>query len=172
MNPASPTPAPIHDIVGPVWFWPYPLWLTIVVGVFALLLLGAAVWGLKKLFAAKKIPLTPAQLALASLDGLRGGIAGAEPYQFGVSVSDVIRLYIQSEHGLQATKQTSLEFLETIGASSIFTENEKAGIAMLLERTDLLKFARAEAGESEMLDLLETAVRLVRGEVQSGKPKK
>ena len=109
---------------------------------------------------------------MAGLDLLRSRIAGAEPYQFGVSVSDVVRRYIQSEHGLQATKQTSLEFLETIGVSDVFSENEKAGIAILLERTDLLKFARAEAGEPEMLDLLETAVRLVRGEVQSEKPKK
>ena len=42
---------------------------------------------------------------------------------------------------------------------------------MLLERTDLLKFARAEAGEAEMLDLLETAVRFVRGEVPSSNVK-
>jgi hypothetical protein len=172
MNPASPTPAPIHDIVGPVWFWPYPLWLTILVGLLALILLGGILWGLRKLLVRKKTPLTPGQQALAGLDLLRSRIAGAEPYQFGVSVSDVVRRYIQSEHGLQATKQTSLEFLETIGVSDVFSENEKAGIAILLERTDLLKFARAEAGEPEMLDLLETAVRLIRGEVQSEKPKK
>lgn len=172
MNTASPTPAPIHDIVGPVWFWPYPLWLTILAGIVALIVLGGILWGLRKLLVRKKPPLTPGQQALAGLDLLRSRIAGAEPYGFGVSVSDVIRGYIQSEHGLHATQQTSLEFLETIGASDVFSENEKAGIAVLLDRTDLLKFARAEAGEPEMLDLLETAVRLVRGEAQSVKPKK
>ena len=31
MNPSAtaPTPAPLHDIVGPVWFWPFPLWITV-----------------------------------------------------------------------------------------------------------------------------------------------
>jgi hypothetical protein len=35
----------------------------------------------------------------------------------------------------------------------------------------MLKYARAESGESEMLDLLETAVRFVRGEVASSQGK-
>ena len=171
MNPAapSPTPAPLNDIVGPVWFWPYPLWMTLVAGFVALLILAGLVWLLKKLLTRKAVPLTNRQKALAALEALRSGIAGADPYAFGVTVSDAIRSYIRAEHRLGATTQTSLEFLNSIRSNPLFTENEKSGLTVFLEKTDLLKFARAEAGEREMLDLLDIAARLVRGEAQSAK---
>lgn len=171
MNPAapSPTPAPLNDIVGPVWFWPYPLWMTLVAGFVALLILAGLVWLLKKLLTRKAVPLTNRQKALAALEALRSGIAGADPYAFGVTVSDAIRSYIRAEHRLGATTQTSLEFLNSIRSNPLFTDNEKSGLAVFLEKTDLLKFARAEAGEREMLDLLDIAARLVRGEAQSAK---
>jgi hypothetical protein len=171
MNPAapSPTPAPLNDIVGPVWFWPYPLWMTLVAGLVLLLILAGFVWLLKKLLTRKAVPITNRQKALSALEALRSGIAGADPYAFGVTVSDSIRSYIRSEHRLGATTQTSLEFLNSIRGNPLFTDNEKAGLTVFLEKTDLLKFARAEAGEREMLDLLDIAARLVRGEAQSEK---
>jgi hypothetical protein len=171
MNPAepSPTPAPLNDIVGPVWFWPYPLWMTLVAGLALLLILAGFVWLLKKLLTRKTVPITNRQKALAALEALRSGIVGADPYAFGVTVSDSIRSYIRAEHRLGATTQTSLEFLNSIRGNSLFTDNEKAGLTVFLEKTDLLKFARAEAGEREMLDLLDIAARLVRGEAQSEK---
>jgi len=171
MNPSAPrpTPAPLNDIAGPVWFWPYPLWMTVLAGIVLLLLLAGLFWILKKLFTRKAPPLTNRQKALASLEALRSSIAGADPYAFGVTVSDAIRNYIRAEHRLGVTTQTSLEFLNAIRSNSLFTENEKAGLAVFLEKTDLLKFARAEAGEAELLDLLDIAARLVRGEAQSPK---
>ena len=171
MNPAapSPTPAPLNDIVGPVWFWPYPLWMTLVAGFVLLLILAGFVWLLKKLLTRKAVPITNRQKALAALEALRSGIAGADPYAFGVTVSGSIRSYIRAEHRLGATTQTSLEFLNSIRGNPLFTDNEKAGLTVFLEKTDLLKFARAEAGEREMLDLLDIAARLVRGEAQSEK---
>ena len=171
MNPSapSPTPAPLNDIVGPVWFWPYPLWMTLVAGLVLLLILAGFVWLLKKLLTRKAVPLTNRQKALAALEALRSGIAGSDPYAFGVTVSDSIRSYILAEHRLGATTQTSLEFLNSIRGNPLFTDNEKAGLTVFLEKTDLLKFARAEAGEREMLDLLDIAARLVRDEAQSEK---
>lgn len=171
MNPAapSPTPAPLNDIVGPVWFWPYPIWMTVAAGIALLVLLAGLVWLLQKLFKRKAAPPTNKQKALAALEALRGGIVGADPYAFGVTVSDCIRTYIRAEHRLGATTQTSLEFLNSIRGNPLFSENEKAGLTVFLEKTDLLKFARAEAGEHELLDLLDIAARLVRGEAQSDK---
>jgi hypothetical protein len=91
-------------------------------------------------------------------------------HAFGVTVSDSIRTYIRAEHGLGATTQTSIEFLESIRSNPVFTENEKEGLEAFLNRTDLLKFARTAAGEAELLGLLDIAARLVRGEAQSAKP--
>lgn len=167
MNPAAPTPAPIHDIVGPVWFLPWPVWVIVCVAFGALLLLAGLAWALRRILT-KKTPPTAKQLALAALETLRNTISGADPYAFGITVSDAIRSYIFSQHGLQATTKTSLEFLESIQTNPILNDNEKAGLSVFLEKTDLLKYARAEAGESEMIGLLETAGRLVRDEVQPG----
>ena len=169
MNPSTPasTPVPINDIVGPVWVLPWPVWVVICASVAAILLLGAIVWGVIRLLR-RKAPPTARERALAALDALRNTVSGTDPYAFGITVSDAIRSYILDQHGLHATTQTSLEFLEEIRANPVFTENEKTGLSVFLEKTDLLKFARAEAGESEMIGLLETAVRLVRGEVQPG----
>jgi hypothetical protein len=143
--------------------------MTLVAGFVALLILAGLVWLLKKLLTRKAVPLTNRQKALAALEALRSGIAGADPYAFGVTVSDAIRSYIRAEHRLGATTQTSLEFLNSIRSNPLFTDNEKSGLTVFLEKTDLLKFARAEAGEREMLDLLDIAARLVRGEAQSAK---
>lgn len=170
MNPAAPTPAPIHDIVGPVWFFPWPAWVVVCVALGAILLLAGLAWILRLLLTRRKPP-TARERALAALDTLRNTVAGADPYAFGIAVSDAIRGYINEQHGLHATTQTSLEFLEDIRANPVFTDNEKAGLSAFLDKTDLLKFARAEAGESEMIGLLETAGRLVRGEVQPGETK-
>ena len=167
MNPPAPTPVPIHDIVGPVWFWPYPLWVTICAAFALLVILAGFIYLAKRLLKRKSRILTNRERAIAALSALRDQMAGSDPYTFGVEVSNDVRSYIQSEHGLFATRQTSIEFLQSIAEHALFTDNEKAGLGVLLERTDLLKFARAEAGEAEMLDLLETAVRFVRGEVTS-----
>lgn len=168
MNPPAPTPVPIHDIVGPVWFFPWPVWVVVCVALGILALVAILVWGLHSALSRSK-PLTARERTLAALETLRNAVAGADPYAFGIRVSDAIRTYIHDQHGLRAPTQTSLEFLEGIRENPILTDNEKAGLSVFLESTDLLKYARAEAGESEMIGLLETAGRLVRSEVQPGK---
>ena len=166
-----PTPVPIHDIVGPVWFFPWPVWVVVCVALGVLLLAAGLGWWLHS-WLTRKTPPTAKERALAALDALRSTVAGADPYAFGITVSDAIRNYIHEQHGLHSTTQTSLEFLDGIRANHVFTDNEKAGLAVFLEKTDLLKYARAEAGESEMIGLLEIAVRLVRAEVQKSAEEK
>ena len=173
MNPIAstpaPTPVPIHDIVGPVWYFPWPLWMVVCAAIGALVLLGLLAWGLNILFTRKR-PLTNKERALAALLGLRGNmLSDVEPYAFGVTVSEALRTYIHAQHGLPSTTKTSLEFLDSIRNDPVFSDNEKSGLAVFLEKTDFLKFARAAAGESERIGLLETAERLVRGEEQPGK---
>jgi len=163
----APTPVPLVDIAGPVWYWPYPLWLTLLAALGILLCLAGLIWLIKKLLGRKAPPPTNRQLALAALEKLRAGAEGADPYAFGITVSDALRRYIQAEYGLEATTQTSIEFLETLQESPVFSENEQDGVEVFLSRTDLLKFARAGAPTAELLDLVDIAARLVRGEAQS-----
>lgn len=163
----TPTPVPLHDIVGPVWYWPYPLWMTLLGAVVLAAILFFLFRLVKKFLGRKAAPLTNRQKALEALEKLRAGVSGADPYAFGVTVSNAIRRYIQAEYGLEATTQTSIEFLDTLRESSFFTENEKDGLEVFLSKTDLLKYARSGAPETELLDLLDISARLVRGEAQS-----
>ena len=156
------TPAPIHDIAGPVWFFPYPAWMVVAAGLAFLALVGVLFW-----FTRRKRPapvLTARERALAALRELRGETSEADPYDFGVRVSDTLRTYIRDQHGLDAVTRTSLEFLEVLRDNAAFSNNEKAAISKFLESVDLLKYARQAAGADEIQVLLEIAERVVRGE--------
>lgn len=172
MMPTQPaaTPAPIHDIAGPVWLFPYPMWMVAAALAGVLVLLGLVFWLIRR--ARRARPLTARQKALAVLDDLRREGGDADPYAFGVKVSDALRAYIRDQHGLDAVTRTSLEFLETLRDNAVFSENEKAALAEFLESADLLKYARQSAGAEEIETLLSIAERLVRGEQAQTVPAK
>lgn len=159
---AQATPAPIHDIAGPIWFFPYPAWMVVAAGLAFLALVGLIFW-----FTRRKRPaavLTARERALAALRELRGEASEADPYGFGVRVSDALRTYIRDQHSLDAVTRTSVEFFEVLRDNAAFTNNEKAAISEFLESVDLLKYARQAAAAEEIQILLEIAERVVRGE--------
>lgn len=158
----QPTPAPIHDITGPIWLFPYPVWVVILIGIGLLVLLGLIVWLVRR--RAPVRPLTPKQRALAAIASLRKEGGEGDPYAFGVKVSDALRTYIRDQHQIDATTRTSVEFLEALRDNLAFSANEKASLAEFLEAVDLLKYARLSAGSEEIRVLLEIADRLVEGE--------
>jgi len=164
MNPVQPqaTPVPIHDITGPVWFFPYSAWTIIAAAVGLLAVIGLLAWIFRR--KRKAIVLTPKERALRALADLRREGAEADSYAFGVKVSDALRRYIRDQFGLDATTRTSVEFLESIRENLVFSDNEKAALSEFLESADLLKYARVQAGGEEIQNLLSTAERLVRGE--------
>lgn len=166
MMPTQPqpaaTPAPLHDISGPLWILPYPPWMIALAAVGLLALVGLVIWLVLRLRKAR--PLTARQRALAALDDLRREGGAADPYAFGVRISDALRAYIRDQHGVDAVTRTSLEFLDTLRDNAVFSENEKAALAEFLESADLLKYARQSAGAEEIETLLAIAERLVRGE--------
>jgi hypothetical protein len=161
---AQATPAPIHDIAGPVWFLPFPAWMVVAAGLAFLALVGLIFW-----FTRRKRPapvLSARERALAVLRELGGEASKVDPYAFGVRVSDALRTYIRDQHGLDAVTRTSVEFLEVLRDNVAFTSNEKAAISEFLESVDLLKYARQAAAAEEIRSLLEIAERVVRGESQ------
>ncbi|HEY8901998.1 MAG TPA: DUF4381 family protein [Chthoniobacterales bacterium] len=163
MNPqAAPTPAPLHDIAGPIAFFPYPIWVVAAAGVSALALLALLGWFF--FFRARRpgpVP-TPAERAMAELARLRGGVATTEPYAFSIAVSNVLRSYLSEARGLRATTQTSREFLESISRGQVFRDEEREALAAFLEKADLIKFARMDASADDCAGLLESAERLVK----------
>lgn len=158
MNPQSaPTPAPIHDIVGPLAIERYPVILVVGLAALAVVLALLAVWYFGG--RARKKPPTPGAVALAALAALRGSKVSA--YEAGVQVSDILRYYIRDRHGLDAVNMTSMEFLESLRGTVAFREDEKAALAAFLEASDLIKYARVEAGGEELERLFRTAESLV-----------
>lgn len=164
MTPAipPPTPAPIHDIAGPVWFFPYPVWMVVAAGLAFLALVGLLFWLTRRRRPAPV--LTPRERALKALGQLRGEAPESDSYGFGIKVSDALRTYIRDQHGLDALTRTSIEFLEVLRENPAFTDNEKAALSEFVESVDLLKYARQSAAADEIRSLLEIAERLVRGE--------
>jgi hypothetical protein len=168
MNPQAPepTPAPIHDIVGPIPFFPYPIWMVVAAAAVVLVLLGLLVWFLATRRRKPARGLTPDERALAELTKLRGEAPTGDPYPFSIAVTDVLRVYLRDAHGMSATTQTSREFLETARTRQFFNDEEREALAAFLEKADLIKFARVHATATDCTELVDRAETLVRSRVQ------
>jgi len=155
---AALTPAPIHDIVGPLPFLG-PLWVIILI--FALVALaGAALWW----FAGrrKQRKLTPRESALRELEHLRANLTGGTDHDFGAGVSDVLRRFLGEALGLAAPRQTTEEFLESLRGSLRFLPAEQEALAAFLHQSDFLKYARGEATPEQRESLIAAAESFVR----------
>lgn len=165
MTGAAPTPAPIHDIVGPVSFFSVPFWVIV-----AVLLAVAVAGGLFWWFAGRKRtkPLTPRESALLELAKLRSSLGEGTDHAFGVGVSDVLRHFLGEALGLAAPRQTTEEFLVSLRGSLRFVPAEQEALAEFLHQSDYLKYARGEATAEQREALIAAAESFVR----SGEEKK
>jgi len=159
-------PETLRDIAPPVYFFPYPLWVLILAGVVLAGILFLLGWLVYKWVKRRPAPPPPTAraAALARLEEARERIGGLEPYAFSILVSDVLRHYVSAQFQLPATRRTSPEFLADIAESTAFSGEERALLKEFLEASDLIKFARVDAGQAESERLLEEAIRFVKGE--------
>jgi hypothetical protein len=164
-GPPSTPPVEIRDIAPPVEFFPYPLWVVIVVGCAAAAVLGVAIWLLVRWIRKPPVlpPPLPREVALRALEQLRSQVRVMEPYAFSIAVSDVLRTYVGAAYGLHAPRQTSPEFLAAISSYEKFSDADRTLLAGFLERCDLIKFARVDADASDSEKLLESAVAFAQG---------
>jgi len=157
-----PEPRPLAP---PVEIPAYPPWVIPVVVVAALLLLALIAWAIARWYRNRPAPPppTPRERAIAALEGLRVRVQAVDPYPFSIEVSDVLRTYITEQYKISATQRTSPEFLEAVAGHSAFSENDRALLAVLLEKADLIKFARVQATTADSERLLEQATLFVKG---------
>ncbi|MFN2507235.1 MAG: DUF4381 family protein [Chthoniobacterales bacterium] len=153
----------LHDISPPVEYSLLPVWVVFAVAFFALALLGAVIWLIVRWRRRPRPERSPRTRALELLERARAEIAIATPYQFSIRVSDILRRYVMEQYHVPMTRQTSVEFLETLARTSSFSEDERALLGDFLQRCDLIKFARYEATRADSELLLEEATRFVRG---------
>jgi Domain of unknown function (DUF4381) len=155
----GPTPAPIHDIVGPIPFFSGPLWVILVV--FLLVILAG--WFAYKFWGSRRAKmLTPREAALGALARLRGSVTDGSDHEFGVGVSDVLRRFLGEALGLAAPRQTTEEFLVSLQGSLRFVPAEQEALAAFLHQSDYLKYAQGEATAEQRLALIEAAESFVR----------
>ena len=152
-----------HDIAPPVDYSLVPTWLIFVGSFLVLAVLGLIGWWIARRLRRPKPEQTPRARALELLQRARGEINGLTPYQFSIRVSDILRRYVTEQYQLPVTRQTSVEFLETLAKSSPFSEEDRTLLGDFLNRCDLIKFARYEATTADSELLIEEATRFVQG---------
>ena len=152
-----------HDIAPPVDYSLIPRWLIFFGTASALLLIGWIGWLIRNRKRAGEQTETPRSHALRLLEDAEAEIERLTPYAFSIRVSDILRNYVTEQYHLPLTRQTSVEFLNALSRSSEFSEEDKMLLDDFLNRCDLIKFARYEATQGDSRNLLEEAVRFVRG---------
>ena len=152
-----------HDITGPVDYFLLKAWM-IVCGVAAVLLVIAlTTWLIKRWRNRAVVVKTPRERALDQLVRIQSQIDKLTPYQFSIRVSDILRRYVTEQYQLPVTRQTSVEFLNALAATSPFSSEEQSLLSDFLNRCDLIKFARYEASTEDSRLLLNEADKFVRG---------
>jgi hypothetical protein len=152
-----------HDITGPVDYFLLKAWM-IVCGVAGVLqVIALTTWLIKRWRNRAVVVKTPRERALDQLARIQSQIDKLTPYQFSIRVSDILRRYVTEQYQLPVTRQTSVEFLNALAATSPFSNEEQSLLSDFLNRCDLIKFARYEASTEDSRLLLDEADKFVRG---------
>ena len=161
INPISSTssPAPLHDIVGPVPFFPYTASeIMVAVLILCLVLIGVGyfIWKSRQ-----QPPLTAREAALQALGALKKELMVGSDHDFGIHVSTLLRNYLGEVLGLAAPRQTTEEFLKSLHGQERFSPPEQEALSDFLRQSDVLKFAKGVAEAEERLALIEAAEKFV-----------
>jgi hypothetical protein len=152
-----------HDITGPVNYFILQPWMIFCAVAGTLLLIGLTIWLVKRWRNRPVAVKTPRERALDLLARVETEIDRLTPYQFSIRVSDILRRYVTEQYQLPVTRQTSVEFLNALAATSTFSAEDQSLLGDFLNRCDLIKFARYEATTADSEQLLEEAERFVKG---------
>ncbi|MDD5644242.1 MAG: hypothetical protein PHO00_02180 [bacterium] len=80
---------------------------------------------------------------------------------FYFSLSSIIRRYIEERFGLNATEETTEEFLKEMADSDVFSKGKKDFLKRFLKRCDEVKFANHIPSGEEMVASFEDSVRFI-----------
>ncbi|MBN1893463.1 hypothetical protein JW906_03165 [bacterium] len=161
----------IRDIKPPVEMprnWWYTLrWPLAGTAVLALLLL--VWWGYRRRKAGKGLlPVreTPArpphEIAFEQLRALResGLLAEGNVKEFHIRLSDILRNYLEGRYFIRALEMTTEETLDQLNSAAMNQEDFES-TALVLERSDLVKFAKHRPPDAVSIETLDIAQRIV-----------
>lgn len=130
---AAPPPEPSPPLPSGMGWLPWAV-------LAAPLALAALAWALRLRRARPRRMLPADQRALQDLRRMEQTPDLDSP-AFYTTLSDVVRRYLAERFNLPAMRQTTAEFLETVGRMGRLAPEEQAILLDLLERCDLAKFA-------------------------------
>lgn len=160
--PAAAVTNDIHGVKPPIAIpndWAWLGWLLLIAAMAA-----AGVWAWKfrkkkKALAPVSPPIPPHVRARQRLHAALGLIQ--DPRVFCIEVSDVLRTYLEERFHFHAPDRTTEEFMMELHDTHILTVDQKQSLQEFLQSCDLVKFARHEPTEAALLELHESALRLV-----------
>jgi hypothetical protein len=159
-------PAATNDIrpLKPLWNIAQPwIWLWWMVPLLVAAILIYYLWRRRRARPAELTPevvIPPHERAWARLQKALELIG--QPKPFTIEVSDAVRFYLEERFNFRAPERTTEEFLNELQSTPRLSASQKQSLAVFLERCDLVKFARYEPGLSELKQLHEAALQLVR----------
>ena len=81
---------------------------------------------------------------------------------FFVTLSDILRLYIEKRFRLPATEKTSEEFIAQVRNDSMLSEDHKFSLEKFMTTADMVKFAKMSADNQQKQECLSMAGNFVR----------
>ena len=149
----------IKDIKGPV----YPFsWLQLMTWIAAFLGAILILFKILKIFRKKAPPKLPHEIALEGLEAARNKLStGGDTKEYYVSISDVLRHYIETVFSLRAPEMTTQEFLMSLNDSPKLSAVHKDSLKMFMEACDLVKFAKHAPVRAEMDLVFDTAKKFI-----------
>jgi len=161
-NQTSSVASDIRDIKPPIEIPTGMEWLWWVLAALAIFVIAVIVWfwWRKRISQVVFVPPVPAHVrAKQKLDEALALIA--QPKPFVVAVSDTARAYLEERFSFRAPERTTEEFLRELSSTDLLAVEQKESLGNFLESCDLVKFAKYEPGENELLGLHGAAVKLV-----------
>ncbi len=140
---------------GLAWLW----WTLGILAVIVAAILIWRWWQKRKTFV-PVVPPVPAHVrAKQKLEEALALIS--QPKPFVTAVSDTARFYLEERFQFRAPERTTEEFLRELGGTKLLLPEQKESLGDFLASCDLVKFAKYEPGENELLELHGSALRLI-----------
>jgi hypothetical protein len=146
------------------WWADWPTWVVIA----GVALLGLALGGALAVRLAHRkrdaaSPASPHAWAIQELARLDAGplAKSGQPDAYHTALSLVVRRYLEQRFKLQATKQTTPEFLAEMRSAKHLNGDQQALLRDFLERCDLVKFAGVKPTVQQCFELSAAAKRFI-----------
>jgi hypothetical protein len=143
----------VRDIKKPIWM--ISIWQILLALLIAVIILTIIWWFFRKsvfsdLGVRKEPARPPDEIALERLDKLNNSdlIARGEFKLFYIELSDILRRYLEGRYSISALDRTTPELMREI--KGILSRQDVAGTRDFLDRSDMIKFAKALPDSKEL----------------------